>query len=138
MTNGIEKLMETVGKRISDLIDSKWEGSQEELAALLSVHQTHVSAMKRGARFPSVPVLASLANILETNTDYLLGLTDDDKPSSDLDDQVLVTVRDPEEKALFHELFELLRKKPLEEQRLILDMVRLTVPRAPRIIGGKE
>jgi hypothetical protein len=31
-----------------------------------------------------------------------------------------------------------LRKKPLEEQRLILDMVRLTVPKAARIIGGKE
>lgn len=137
MTKGIDNLMKIVGERISALVDLKWEGSQEELAALLNVHQTHVSAMKRGAKFPSVPVLVDLARVLETNADYLLGLTDDDKPPSDLEDQVLVTVRDPEEKALFHELFELLRKKPPEEQRLVLEMVRLMTPKAARIVGGK-
>ena len=71
--------------------------SQSGLAALVAkevnkpdYHQTAISGIERGTRYPSVQVLAALAKILGTNTDFLLGLTDDDKPASDLEDQVVI------------------------------------------------
>lgn len=49
--------------------------------------QGSISAIERGDRLPSVPVLVALAKILETSTDYLLGLTDDPSPRARLSTQ---------------------------------------------------
>ena len=121
--------------------------TQTQLANLVNetsyrpdIKQSRISDLERlnGEELPSIPLLAALSEVLETNPGYILGLTENDRPSKGWDNEIPLSVQSEEEKALFHELFELLRKKPLEEQRLILDMVRLTVPKAPRIIGGKE
>lgn len=136
-------MFELMGDRLR-LLRSRLGISQAELADLVNksrykpgIKQSRISDLERlkGKELPSVPVLAALAITLETSTDYLLGLTDDDKPASDLEDQVLVTVSTPEEKAIFSELFELLRRRTPEDQRLVLDLVRKIVPKSPRVIG---
>lgn len=53
--------------------------SQLELANQLNVNQTAVSQWERGATLPSASVLLKLASILDTSSDYLLGISDDPK-----------------------------------------------------------
>src|SRR5687768_3393715 len=70
--------------------------SQEELSQAVwdTLHmnkkgsQPHISNMEspKGGKLPSVPVLRALALILKTNTDYLLGLTNNYRPFGDLED----------------------------------------------------
>jgi transcriptional regulator with XRE-family HTH domain len=47
--------------------------SQKELAALCNVGQSHVSAMERNARAPSIEMLACLADALGVTSHWLLG-----------------------------------------------------------------
>ncbi len=51
--------------------------SQEKLAELLNVSQNQVSKYERGESEASTETLVSLARVLDTTTDWLLGLTDD-------------------------------------------------------------
>lgn len=140
MTSGID----TIGERVKQLRDRAGL-SQGGLAQLVAreanetdYHQTAISAIERGTKRPSVQVLAALAKILNTNTDYLLGLTDDEKPASDLEDQVVVGVHDQEERRLLQETVDLLSGKSRDEQRYIVDLVRrLMGSTKPRIIGGE-
>lgn len=67
-------------------------------------HQTQLSGLERGTKGLSLERLSQLAELLETNTDYLLGLSDDDKPASDLDDQVVFPVRSEVERKLLNEI----------------------------------
>lgn len=58
----------------------------EELARKgIEIKQAHVSNMENGTRLPSFPVLKALAEIYETSTDYLLGLTDNPSPIRQLE-----------------------------------------------------
>ena len=52
--------------------------SQKQLAAALSLEQTHISRWERGSRKPSADSLIALCKILKTSADYLLGLENDD------------------------------------------------------------
>lgn len=123
MTESIS-LGRITGERISKLLGKRWVGSQEELAAELDVHQTHVSKLASGAKLPSLQVLAKLVEILETNADYILGLTDDDKPASDLDDQVVIGVKDPARRRLVQEVCSLLTEMSDEDAEIIWRMAR--------------
>lgn len=131
-----------MGERLRHLRDRAGL-SQGGLAVLVAkevkepdYHQTAISGIERGTRYPSVQVLAALAKILGTNADYLLGLTDDDKPASDLDDQVIIGVSNPEERKLLQDAIELLAGVPLDEQRYLVALVRRVVgTNKPRIIG---
>jgi transcriptional regulator with XRE-family HTH domain len=100
--------------------------------------QSHVSNIENGVgdKLPSVRMLAALAEVLETNTDYLLGLTNDDKPASDLEDQVVVGVHDRQAREAIQELADLMASRPPEEQQFVLSVVRRLIPKQPRIIGG--
>lgn len=143
MSNNLESL----GDRVK-LRRGKLSLSQKGLAALISksefgvasdYHQTGISAIENGSQLPSVQVLAALAHVLETNTDYLLGLTDDDKPASDLDDQVVIGVRDHAQRTLLQELVDAVVALPLEDQMFVLTMVRkVAAPLKPRIIGQES
>ncbi len=46
----------------------------------VGVEQESISMYESGVSYPSAKVLIALARYLETSTDYLLGLTDDDTP----------------------------------------------------------
>lgn len=109
--------------------------------------QSHISNIENSAgdKLPSIRVLAALALALETNMDFLAGLTDDDKPASDLEDQLVIDVRDEEERALLLELFTLIHKRRREEQHFVADVVRRLVSappppstKSPIVIGGES
>lgn len=118
--------------------------SQEGLAALVvretgdgSYHQTAISAIERGTSNPSIQVLAAFARIFETNTDYLLGLTDDSRPPTNEDEQMIIGVRDAGARRVLQELVDLLLAAEPGDQQIILDVTRRIVGAPnPRIIGG--
>lgn len=99
-------------------------------------HQTQLSGLERGTKGLSLERLSQLAELLETNTDYLLGLSDDDKPASDLDDQVVFPVRSEVERKLLNEIGNEFLKLSTDDQGLVLDLVR-KLPKGPRIIGDE-
>lgn len=60
--------------------------NQEELATELDATQGYISELEKDKKEPSIWFLAKLAERLETNADYLLGLTDDlESPPSSLE-----------------------------------------------------
>ncbi|HWM91159.1 MAG TPA: helix-turn-helix transcriptional regulator [Thermoanaerobaculia bacterium] len=62
---------EGLGNRISHLRRTKgW--SQRELAARLGTRSSQISKFERGAYRPRVDMLAHIAELLETSTDFLL------------------------------------------------------------------
>lgn len=138
MTIGIEGL----GKRVQDLRKIRWR-SQERFSEYMqevfgmSLHQTSLSAIERGEKFPTVENLALLARALETNADFLLGLTNDDRPHGDLDDQVVVTIDDPKERAMIQDAVEMLVRSSADDKAYIVSLIRRLAPKKPRIIGGE-
>lgn len=50
---------------------------QKDLAKLLNVRNTTVSAWETGDNEPDLKTLAQIAKIFAVTTDYLLGLTDE-------------------------------------------------------------
>lgn len=101
--------------------------------------QSHISNLENstGEKLPSVQVLWALAVILETNTDYLLGLTDDPRPHGKLDDQIVATVTDPEERAMLQDAIEMLAKATSDDKEYIVALIRRLSPKKPRIIGDE-
>lgn len=124
--------------------------NQEQFIELLNqtrykpdiTRQSHISNIENSNGLPSLRLLAAAAEVLETNMDWLADLSNDDKPASDLEDQVVIGVRDAAERALLQELFELIHQRPQEEQRFIADVVRrlasTPAPKQPVIIGRRR
>lgn len=54
--------------------------TQSELAKRLFIRQSTYSQYENGSRQIPLPVLIALAQIYNTSTDYLLGLTDEKAP----------------------------------------------------------
>lgn len=61
-------------------IREKRHKNQLNVALEVGVTQESISMYESGVGYPSATVLIKLARYLETSTDYLLGLTDDDTP----------------------------------------------------------
>ncbi len=66
-----------MAKRIKELRNEK-KLQQKELAEKIGVKQNSISRYESGIFVPSMEVLVHLAQVLDTTTDYLLGLTDFD------------------------------------------------------------
>ena len=62
------------------IIREKRHKNQLNVALAVGVTQESISMYESGVSYPSAIVLIKLAKYLETSTDYLLGLTDDDTP----------------------------------------------------------
>lgn len=62
------------------IIREKRHKSQLNVAMAVGVKQESISMYESGVSYPIAKVLIALARYLETSTDYLLGLTDDDTP----------------------------------------------------------
>ena len=62
------------------IIREKRHKSQLNVAMSVGVKQESISMYESGVSYPSAKVLIALERYLETSTDYLLGLTDDDTP----------------------------------------------------------
>lgn len=68
-------ILDTTGKRVERL--RKDNGmNQAALAALVGVRQNYISAIERDVASPSAEVMAKIALVLGTTTDFLLLLTD--------------------------------------------------------------
>ena len=64
----------TLSARLRELRVSK-NLMQDQVARLINVDQTTVSAYENGTRQPSYDVLVALADLYRVSTDYLLGRT---------------------------------------------------------------
>ena len=73
MLSVVNGMNPTVGQRLSELREAK-KISQEQLAKIVGVARTTISAYEIDMRQPSYDVLASLARVFRVSTDYLLGL----------------------------------------------------------------
>ena len=51
----------------------------------ITIRQNHVSNIESGAKYPSLPLLAALAQVYETSVDYLLGVTENPMATRDLE-----------------------------------------------------
>lgn len=67
--------------RLKELRLSHGYKSQKELADFLYVNQTAVSQWERGVTMPSSPMLLKLSELYGVSIDYLLGRTDEKKPT---------------------------------------------------------
>lgn len=84
--------------------------TQEEMVARLhaivgAVNQSHLSQVERGERGLTPETLAAVATVLETSTDYLLGITDDPTPRGNMEEQVILVERDPERREYLQRIF---------------------------------
>jgi len=121
--------------------------SQQELANRVKeylgeegqAYQSYIGNMEdsKKSALPSVQALRAIAVILETNTDYLLGLTTDSRPTGDVDDQVVVVVEDPDERRIVQEVAEALARANKDERLYVAGLVRKLLPKKPRIIGDE-
>ena len=71
---------ELFGERIRELRQKKNE-VQSDLAQLLDVRVSHISEIERGHRTTSPERIVLLCQHFKVSSDYLLGLTDNPKPS---------------------------------------------------------
>ncbi len=80
---GIEKDDEETKKfacRLKELRNKK-EMTQQELATKLNLGRTAIANYETGRTSPDIKTLRKMAIIFETSTDYLLGITDGEKPT---------------------------------------------------------
>ena len=70
------------GKRVKEMRKAK-KLTQTELAKLLDTSKTTISGWENESYLPSVKMLIALCKVLETSSDYLLGL--DDVPTLNLE-----------------------------------------------------
>lgn len=68
--------------------------SQLELARKLNVNQTAVSQWERGTTLPSASVLLKLSSILDTSSDYLLGISNDPRSLIYEDQEIMDEVKE--------------------------------------------
>lgn len=83
--------LDTVGKRIR-ILRQDLDLNQAELVTALEKHgiavgRSYISELERSDKVPSGTVLAGLARVLGTTTDYLLLLTDDPNPPHEQEEQ---------------------------------------------------
>lgn len=134
------------GRRLRDMREQAGM-SQEELSQAVwdrldagkKGSQGHISNLEnsRGDKLPSVPVLRALAQILHTNTDYLLGLTDNYRPFGDLEDEVVVTIEDAAQRKIVQQVAEALANASLEDKEFVAGIVKRLLPQKPRNIGDE-
>lgn len=98
-------------------------------------HQTHISKVEQGTKGLSLEKVGQLAELIETNVDYLISRSDDDKPSSDLEDQVVFSVYTEKERKLLSAIGKEFLELNEDDQQLALDLIsRLGKNKPPRII----
>lgn len=136
MTEGIR------GDRVK-LLRERQGWSQSELARQMTqagsrTIPSHISALERGDRGLGTKKLTTLAQVLETNPNYLLGLSDDDSPPSDQEEQVVVAIRDERSRELIQEAINLLAARPYKDQLFLIEVFRRLVRPAPLPLTSEQ
>lgn len=89
----------------------------------VSVRQSHISGIENGDSNPSVEMLMGLVYSLNTNADYLLGLTDDPRSVDLLAKTVAKVVNDDAERAILREIVARVTALSLEDQMYANDLL---------------
>lgn len=71
--------MVMVNERLRALREDR-DWTQQHLADLLFINRSTYSAYENGRNAIPTDILADIARIYDTSVDYLLGLTDDERP----------------------------------------------------------
>lgn len=78
----------TFGEKLKKLMDEK-DVTQKEVSSSLNIAISTLNGYANDNREPDFSTLASLARYFDVSTDYLLGIVDIPKNSSDYDDDKL-------------------------------------------------
>lgn len=78
--------------------------TQEEFAKLLNISPSSISLYETGNREPSLSTLVNIAKILDVSTDYLLGLSDSEKP-------IKVSISSKDKQRILNEVLKILDKE---------------------------
>lgn len=132
------KLLNTTGKRIRVLREDL-NLTQGEVRHLLkqdgvTVSQSYLSILERSDRVPSGEVIAGLAQVLRTSSDYILMLTDDPLAPGEPDEDAPGPAVSPDELALI----ERLRGLPQVLREALVAFVDALEAAAPPIAGGRR
>jgi len=101
--------LKAIGARIKTAREAK-HLTQEQLAEMLDLSSTHISVIERGVKEPKLDTFVRIANALDVSADSLL-----------------LDVVDHAAQGTACELSELLSERPLDEQRRIIQAVRVLV-----------
>jgi transcriptional regulator with XRE-family HTH domain len=95
---------------------------------------SHISALEGGHKGLGANKIAALAAALSTNTNYLLGLSDDPSPVPNLNERVSVTVQDPVARRHIQSAITLMATQPAANIAYAADLLgRLFEPPAPAL-----
>ncbi len=114
--------MTNCGQRISELREQH-ELTQEQLAKHLDISRAALSHYEKNRRVPDYETLNKIADFFEVTVDYLIGRTEDPRPTINKEIQ------------LFAESLELSDEKILERFSLLVDGRELTPEEAKRFIA---
>jgi transcriptional regulator with XRE-family HTH domain len=89
----------------------------------LSVTQGHISAVERNEKNFSIEVTIAVAQLLDTSLDYLVGLTDDPSSREQMEDQVILSERDPVRREKLQRLFNAIEKLPASKRDAYWQMI---------------
>ena len=119
-----KQFFDTVGKRIRllrqdlDLNQAKLVSELKKLG--VEIGSSYISELERTDKVPSGTVLAGLARVLGTTTDYLLLLTDDPNPPHEQEDQQI-------EDALARELLTVYTTLAADKKAMLLYLAKALV-----------
>lgn len=116
-----------IGSRLYEL-RKKADMSQYDLVNRLadygiSVRQSHISGIENGDSKPSLDMLIGLVYSLDTNADYLLGLTDDPRSVGLMAKTVAKVVNDDAQRAILQEIVARISALPPESQQYANDLL---------------
>ncbi|GLY11343.1 helix-turn-helix domain-containing protein [Bacillus badius] len=97
--------------------------TQQQVADFLGITRPAYTAYERGTRQPDYEILQKLADYYDTNTDYLLGRSDNPHPMSEDEREMLKFFRNPELNLFFREMKES-PEEQLEELREIWEVIK--------------
>ena len=139
--------MKTTGGRIQLLRDdldlTKTALAERVNDQGVSLDRSYITRIEKTGRAPSGEIVAALAKVLGTSTDFLLMLTDDSAPPKDEEEELeekLRILRDPASEYItgerIAEAIELFEALPEDDQDYLLKQMRiLRDANTPRIVG---
>ena len=89
------------------------------------LNQSAIAQVERGMTGFKAETLGEVADVLGTSTDYLLGRTNDPTPYSDVEEQIVLSEKDPERRELLQRLFSAIERLPEQQRREYVDALIL-------------
>lgn len=136
-----KQLLNTVGKRIRILrqdMGYSQEGLTHQLASIgVEMGRSYISELERTNKVPSRDIIAGLAKVLETTTDYLLLVTDNPLPTRTED--AAINIDDDVDTKQIQRLIDEFSDLPRSDQEMLIELAqKLRVAARPRIIGNES